>query len=165
MKTVDQIRTINLWILSDEFGGPASFADYIGKDRSQVSQWLNNSIDSSSGKPRNISGASCRQIETICSKQIGWMDVSHSEHKPAPTGTQTNISQSAAKLISTISTLDKNGDNSKLFLAAETLLRAAIKNNPANTKSAMAIATMPGLIETSAIHQKSRKKSTSTEKS
>lgn len=77
MKTVEQIRDGNLHALAAKHGGPTAFAILLGKDISQVSQWLNKSIDFKTGKPRNISARSCRQIEAKLGLPVGWMDTQH----------------------------------------------------------------------------------------
>lgn len=86
MTTIDDIRTNNLHLLSSEYGGPGALAAAIGKHASQVSQWLNRSRHSVSGKPRAISGPSCRALEDRIGKAAGWMDVEHrSDGAPGPT--------------------------------------------------------------------------------
>lgn len=74
MKTTDEVRRENLALLVDAAGGPTSFAARIDRSQSQVSQWLNASPDSKSGKPRTISSSSCRYIERAIGKPDGWMD-------------------------------------------------------------------------------------------
>lgn len=86
MKTVDVIRRENLHILAKEAGGPGGLAEDLGKSKSQISQWLNASPDSKTGKPRTIGNASAREIEQKKNKPTGWMDVDHS---PAPAAGQT----------------------------------------------------------------------------
>lgn len=78
MKTVDVIRRENLHVLAKESGGAGTLADDLGKSKSQVSQWLNASPDSKTGKPRTIGNASAREIEQKKNKPTGWMDVDHS---------------------------------------------------------------------------------------
>lgn len=77
MKTVDVIRRENLHIISAESGGPGQLADDLCKSKPQISQWLNASPDSKTGKPRAISNASAREIEQKKGKPTGWMDVPH----------------------------------------------------------------------------------------
>lgn len=96
MKTVDVIRRENLHILAKEAGGPGGLADDLGKSKSQISQWLNASPDSKTGKPRTIGNASAREIEQKKNKPTGWMDVDHS---PSPASGQAGgeIAETAAK--------------------------------------------------------------------
>lgn len=77
MKTVDVLRRENLHILASESGGPSQLADDLCKSKSQISQWLNASPDSKTGKPRTISNASAREIEGKKGKPFGWMDTPH----------------------------------------------------------------------------------------
>lgn len=73
MKPIELVRRENLQRLIDEHRPPtqAAFARTIGKDKNQVSQWLGK------GQSRNIKSDSAREIERICGKPEGWMDVVH----------------------------------------------------------------------------------------
>lgn len=77
MKTIDQIRRENLTILRDECGGVGKLAERLERGVSQVSQWLNASLNSATGKPRNMNDETCRYIEEKMGKQRGWMDAPH----------------------------------------------------------------------------------------
>ena len=61
-------------MLVNEIGSVNGLAARIGKSPTQVSQWMNGSIDSRSGKPRALSRQSARQIEDALGKPDGWMD-------------------------------------------------------------------------------------------
>lgn len=74
MKTIDQIHRERLIMLRDECGGVGKLAARIEKQDSQVSQWINASINSGTGKSRGVSSDICRYIEEKFSKPIGWMD-------------------------------------------------------------------------------------------
>lgn len=74
MKTAEQIRPIRLAQLVKQCGGVVGVAAVLKRSSSQVSQWLNQSLDSKSGKPRTISNASARYIEKCFDKPAGWMD-------------------------------------------------------------------------------------------
>lgn len=76
--TIDLIRRQNLKTLSSESGGIGKLAERLGKDPSQVSQWINASLDSRTGRPRGIRSRTCRDIEAVLGKPEGWMDVDHS---------------------------------------------------------------------------------------
>jgi len=78
MKKIEDVRRENLRLLRDEIGSVQELADRVGKSQSQISQWLNASTHSVSGKPRQISTGSCREIERALRKPEGWMDVEHS---------------------------------------------------------------------------------------
>lgn len=74
MKTSDQVRRENLSSLRQEYEGVGNLAKQIGVAPSQLSQWLNGSTNSGTGKPRGISDEACRTIEAACQKEVGWMD-------------------------------------------------------------------------------------------
>lgn len=77
--TIDSIRRQNLKTLSLESGGIGRLAERLSKDQSQVSQWINASPDSRTGKPRGIRSSTCRDIELRLGKPLGWLDVNHSQ--------------------------------------------------------------------------------------
>lgn len=91
MKTIDEIRRANLAALAAELGGVGALAKRASKSDSQISQWLNGSANSGTGKPRGMRSSSCREIETACGKQSGWMEVDRSPSGP----TQHNDSTSS----------------------------------------------------------------------
>lgn len=85
MKTANELRRENLARLIAEVGGPKTFSDVIERDPSQVSQWANASPDSKTGKPRQISHLSARNIEKRLNLPFGWMDQDHAaELEPYP---------------------------------------------------------------------------------
>ena len=77
MRTIDEIRRINLAALAAEVGGPSALALLAGKSDSQISQWINGSANSGTGKPRGMRSSSCRELELVCKKPVGWMEVDH----------------------------------------------------------------------------------------
>lgn len=77
MKTIDEIRKENLGILVKTYGGVGKLADVLERSSSQVSQWLNSSKASASGKPRRFNSDSARYIEDKCGKPEGWLDTPH----------------------------------------------------------------------------------------
>jgi hypothetical protein len=77
MRKIEDVRRDNLARLREELGSVNALVERTGKAQSQISQWLNASAKSGSGKPRNISSDSCREIERACDKPDGWMDVEH----------------------------------------------------------------------------------------
>jgi hypothetical protein len=81
MKTMDQIHKANLQILINEAGNSTALAEKTGKSNAQISQWLNGSKDSKTGKPRGMRDTTCRFLEDKCGKQEGWMDKDHSSDK------------------------------------------------------------------------------------
>ncbi len=74
MKTIEETRLIRLKMIRDECGTTAALSAKVGTSHAQLSQWLNESPDSKTGKPRTIASASCRKIEKILGKEKGWMD-------------------------------------------------------------------------------------------
>lgn len=84
MKKIEDIRRENLQRIRAKLGSVQDLAEKIGKSQSQVSQWLNASAHSSSGKPRTISSASCREIEKALGLADGWMDAEQDGTQTAP---------------------------------------------------------------------------------
>ncbi len=84
MKTIDEVRRENLSVLAAEAGSVTALAKALDRDVAQVSQWLNGSLNSGTGKPRGIRSSSCRYIEERCGKQSGWMDVEHHQVEQRP---------------------------------------------------------------------------------
>jgi hypothetical protein len=79
MKTIDEIRRDNIAILVEEHGGVKSLAVKLEKSEAQVSQWLNGSKDSKTGKQRGMNSDTSRSIEGKAGKERGWMDHDHSD--------------------------------------------------------------------------------------
>ena len=74
MKTIEETRLTRLTMLKNECGSVAALTERTGLSQSQLSQWLNKSKDSKTGKPRTIASTSCRSIEKRLGKERGWMD-------------------------------------------------------------------------------------------
>lgn len=74
MKTIAETRILKLKELVAEYGSAKALAERISKDPSQLSQWMNASKDSKTGKPRGMSSDIARYIETSCEKPSGWLD-------------------------------------------------------------------------------------------
>lgn len=91
MKKIEDVRRDNLRRLRDELGGVQELADRLGKGQSQISQWLNASTHSGTGKPRAISSGSCREIERTLRKPEGWMDVEHAPMTLVPSSEATAL--------------------------------------------------------------------------
>lgn len=72
--TIDDIRHRNLLLLVENAGGQRQLADKIGKQPAQISQWVNKSINSRTGKPRKMLGETAREIEEKLELERGWMD-------------------------------------------------------------------------------------------
>lgn len=78
MKSIDEIRRANLLLLRDEFGSLKKLALVVERDDSQVSQWLQGSKNSGTGKARGMRSDTARHIESKTGKQEGWLDQDHS---------------------------------------------------------------------------------------
>lgn len=74
MDTTSEIRRARLALLVKSADSVADAARILDRSSSQVSQWLNASIDHKTGKPRHISDASARHIEAQFKKPKGWLD-------------------------------------------------------------------------------------------
>ncbi|THF55942.1 helix-turn-helix domain-containing protein [Pseudothauera rhizosphaerae] len=74
MKLIDDIRAENLARLAGEHGSVKNLAEHLRKSESQVSQWINRSTNSGTGKPRTMRSTTARAIEEACGKEVGWLD-------------------------------------------------------------------------------------------
>jgi DNA-binding transcriptional regulator YdaS (Cro superfamily) len=83
MRTVAEIRREKLDLLVLEAGSQRKLAQRIGKDPKQVNQWFGK------GTARNISAATCREIERLMGRPDGWMDT--------PEGEPAGASRAAAR--------------------------------------------------------------------
>jgi transcriptional regulator with XRE-family HTH domain len=80
VETTENINRGRLALLIKEAGSQAKLAERIGKAPAQISQWLNASKDSKTGKPRAMDRDTRRELERKCGKPEGWMD------QPLPPG-------------------------------------------------------------------------------
>jgi len=74
MQPVEVTRREKLAILIREAGSQSELSEKIEKAPAQISQWLNASTNSKTGKPRVMSNAIAREIELKLEKPFGWMD-------------------------------------------------------------------------------------------
>lgn len=81
---IDDIRRENLSALVAELGSVISLANRLERSESQVSQWINGSAHSETGRKRGMRPESARYIEEKCGKNPGWLDIDHSA-VPQPT--------------------------------------------------------------------------------
>lgn len=82
-ETVSAIRRRNLRVLADALGAVQALADAIERSQSQVSQLLNQTPHSKTGRPRVMADTLARHIEGMLRLETGWMDVPHAG-EPAP---------------------------------------------------------------------------------
>lgn len=74
VQRIDQIHRERLKMLIKEAGSQAALSVKVGKSPAQISQWVNASKDSKTGKPRAMDRATTRELEAKCGKPEGWMD-------------------------------------------------------------------------------------------
>ena len=74
MKTIEETYRQRLQMLIDEYGGQGKLSEAINKSASQISQWLNASPDSRTGKPRSLKSETAREIEIATGKPRAWFD-------------------------------------------------------------------------------------------
>ena len=74
MKTIEETYRQRLQMLIDEYGGQGKLSEAINKSASQISQWLNATPDSRTGKPRSLKSETAREIEMATGKPRAWFD-------------------------------------------------------------------------------------------
>lgn len=79
MKMIDDIRRENIATLVTDFGGVLQLANRLERSESQVSQWLNGSAHSATGRRRGMRPETARYIEEKCNKVPGWLDIDHNQ--------------------------------------------------------------------------------------
>lgn len=102
MEEAEEIRRKNLVTLIDQRGGKAGgttrLSEETGIAAAQISQWVNRSLHSATGKPRTMRGDSARKIERALSLPPNWMDTRHHDDDttvstPATTGHYVRVQQ------------------------------------------------------------------------
>lgn len=80
MSTIEEIRRSKLKELVATYGGgkQSALSAVIGASPSQISQWINASPDSKTGKPRSMDSTTARRIESSLGLAEGWMDMVNS---------------------------------------------------------------------------------------
>ena len=89
MKTIEETYREKLKILANEFGGQNELSKVIGKSAAQISQWINASPDSKTGKPRSLKSETARKIERLTGKPHAWFDQPSETLPPPPEDTET----------------------------------------------------------------------------
>lgn len=85
MKTIDEIRRLNLDIAIRRFGSAAKLADAAGTSPAYISQIRNRTPDSKSGTPKTMGDTMARRIEAALQEPHGWMDaVQPPQHEARP---------------------------------------------------------------------------------
>ena len=74
MKTIEETYRERLLMLSKEYGGQTGLSKRIDKSPAQISQWINGSADSKTGKARSMKSDTAREIEITLKLPRGWFD-------------------------------------------------------------------------------------------
>lgn len=74
MKTIEETYRERLLMLSKEYGGQTGLSKRIDKSPAQISQWINGSADSKTGKARSMKSDTAREIEVSLNLPRGWFD-------------------------------------------------------------------------------------------
>ena len=74
MKTIEETYRERLLMLSKEYGGQTELSKRIDKSPAQISQWINGSADSKTGKARSMKSDTAREIEIALKLPRGWFD-------------------------------------------------------------------------------------------
>ena len=74
MKTIEETYRERLLMLSKEYGGQTGLSKRIDKSPAQISQWINGSADSKTGKARSMKSDTAREIEIALKLPRGWFD-------------------------------------------------------------------------------------------
>jgi hypothetical protein len=115
MKLIDDIRRENLAHLREELGGLRPLAQKTERNDSQVSQWIQGSKNSGTGKPRGMRSDTARFIESKCGKPSGWLDADHTNFSATGSTTQsTNGTFTLTPATTLLQTLERLG----LFLSS-----------------------------------------------
>lgn len=83
MATAKEIRRENLKVLVERFGSMKSLNERLGRKDNTLTQILNASIHSETGKKKQMGDRLARSIEQTLSLGDGWMDADHSEDPDA----------------------------------------------------------------------------------
>jgi hypothetical protein len=77
MKTIDDIRYENLHLLIAEAGGDEQLAERYDCTVAYIRNMKLRSVDSGTGKQKNIGKNTARKLEASMNKPVGWMDTDH----------------------------------------------------------------------------------------
>lgn len=91
MKMIEELRAENLARLAHELGSVAALASRLSRSESQVSQWINQSINFGTGKPRSMRSSTARWIEEVMDRPLGWLDADHDGDKLTARPADTNV--------------------------------------------------------------------------
>ncbi len=74
MKTIEETYRERLQMLIEEHGSQTELGKLIDKSPAQISQWINASPDSKTGKPRSLKSDTARDIEKALNLPNAWFD-------------------------------------------------------------------------------------------
>lgn len=83
MKTIEETYRERLQMLIEKHGGQTNLGKLIDKSPTQISQWINASPDSKTGKPRSLKSDTAREIEIALDLPKAWFDQPISVNLPA----------------------------------------------------------------------------------
>jgi len=98
MQRIEEIYRERLRLLVEEVGTQRALAERIEKSPAQISQWINASPDSKTGKPRSMDRNTAREIERLFPKPDGWMDQPLQEER-SPWAAATEPSRNATEYL------------------------------------------------------------------
>lgn len=99
MKTIDEIRRLNLLEAIERKGTAKKLADDANISPAYISQVKNQQPDSKTGKPKNMGDDVARKIENALGEKHGWMDQDHSVVHTSPNvKPSSHLHQSETKL-------------------------------------------------------------------
>lgn len=99
MKTINEIRRLNLLEAIARMGTATALADRAGLSAAYLSQIKNQQPESKTGKPKSLGDEAARKIEAAIGETRGWMDVDHgATHPSADVKPSSNLDQSETGL-------------------------------------------------------------------
>ncbi len=85
---ITQIRHANLLKAIANAGGQSALAELAGLSPVYLSQVKNKTVDTRSGKEKQIGSDACRAIERALKVPVGWMDTDHEKIELSPQAMQ-----------------------------------------------------------------------------
>jgi hypothetical protein len=92
MRTIEEVRRLRLLQLRDEFGSWVQLNGLLklksGARDSTLSQIASQSEGSKTKKPKAMGSALARQLESVCNKDLGWMDTDPAYDTAGPSASE-----------------------------------------------------------------------------
>ncbi|WP_171518235.1 helix-turn-helix transcriptional regulator [Cupriavidus necator] len=98
MKTIDEIRRLNLIEAIKRAGTATRLAETAGLSAAYLSQIKNKQPESKTGKPKSLGDEAARKIERAIGETRGWMDVDHATQPGAKVKLSIGSDQTETKL-------------------------------------------------------------------